>query len=664
MNIQIVASFSIFLCLCNVRTFTHKCIYHTNLLHIYIGFKYQRPPPLPSIHVNRQILLDEIATKLLQATNDPNTYGTTLTITGAGGFGKTTTVISLCHHHIINKQFTDGFVFIELGPQATDPSIKLRAIYNLLTDEQCDINVVEQKINQLTSEYYCNLLVIIDDVWHVQDAEPLVKAFSNCKTILTTRMNDIEQHMPSKHSVIIGPMTKDEAISLLTSGVVDSSQLSHEDVSLLNEISQDVHLWPLLLSLIRGHLSHNLKQYHLSYHKAIQNVLAKLHHKGLTAFDKNNIGTMKKGRKLAVKACIEITIELLTKSLSDKIKTLILYNGIGTSLQTAVLNILWNISKQEAEDTVDVLWAYGLVQFTDITISPNNIKQHCVEVHAVISQYIIECMDSNETLTLSPYVMAGLNIAQSVSEGLTLLFQQSYGVHDLSSLTAMDYLKYKLSEIENDMLPCYLKTIHMFTVTDPHLVIVILQQIKDALMTLPYTINLLSLLGEDINSLTIDCNVILKNAHKLSRELNQSVLRNIYENNYDKIIQTVEEFIKNYHLCNVAQKAVTMVKNIIPYCDGKLLHYNNMMMKCESLQSNTHDYHSINGVLLPQIKLCIKLHKQISSSLLNGSPDIELIYHYIRSGKYDEEKGLVITNYLKKLQEAAPMNIHQIASQQ
>ena len=243
--------------------------------------------------------MDEIATKLLQATNDPNKYETTLTITGAGGFGKTTTVISLCYHDVIEKQFTDGFVFIELGPQATDPSIKLRAIYNLLTDEQCDINVVEQKINQLTNDYYHNLLVIIDDIWHVEDAEPLVKAFSNCKTILTTRMNDIEQYIPSKQSVIIGAMMEDEAISLLTSGVIDSSQLSQEDVSLLNEISQDVHLWPLLLSLIRGQLSHNLKQHHLSYHKAIQNVQAKLHHKGLTAFDKNNIETVKKGRKIS-----------------------------------------------------------------------------------------------------------------------------------------------------------------------------------------------------------------------------------------------------------------------------------------------------------------------------------------------------------------------------
>ena len=601
--------------------------------------------------------MDEIATKLLQVTIDPNKHETTLTITGTGGFGKTTTVISLCHYPVVNKHFTDGFVFIELGPQATDPSIKLRDIYNLLSGEQCGINIVIQKINQLTSDYYHNLLVIIDDVWHVEDAEPLVKAFSNCKTILTTRMNDIEQYIPSKQSVTIGAMTQHEAITLLTSGVIDSSQLSQEDVNLLDELAQDVHLWPLLLSLIRGHLSHNLKQYHLSYHKAIQNVQAKLHHKGLTAFDKNNIEAINKSRNLAVKTCIEITLELLAKSLSDKIKTLVLWNGIGTSLQIEVLNKLWNISKQEAEETVDALWAYGLVQFTDITMFPNNITQHCVEVHAVISQYIIECMDCNEMLTLSPD--GKLNTGVSVIDGLSSTFQQSYGVHDLSSLTVVDYLKYQLNHIENQKLPLKVKVINMYTVTDPHSVILILQQIKDVLMRSPYTTNLLSVFGEEINTLENISKEMLKDVHKLCRILNQRVQRNLGEKNYDKLIQTIEEFIKNYPLCTVAQKAVTMVKKIKSYFDGELLHH--VIVWCELLQTMTCDYHQITTLVLPYIKLFIKQHKQITSSLLNGSPDIELTYHYYMSGKDDEEIGLVEAIRLIKLQEVAPTVVKHLA---
>ena len=594
--------------------------------------------------------MNEIATKLLQATIDSNKYETTLTITGAGGFGKTTTVISLCHYPVVKDHFTDGFVVIELGPQATDPSIKLSQNYHLLTGEYLkhrDINYAEQEIRQLTSDNFRNLLVIIDDVWHVEDAEPLVRAFSNCTTILTTRMNDIEQYIPSKLSVTIGPMTNNEAISLLTSGVIDSSQLSQEDVSLLDELAEDVHLWPLLLSLIRGQLSHNLKQFRLSYHNAIQNVQGKLHHKGLTAFDKNNIETINKSRKLAVKACIEMTLELLTKSLSDKIKSLILYTGIGTSLQTVVLNNLWNISKQEADNAVDVLWAYGLVQFTDVT----NVTQHCVEVHAVISQYIIECIDSNEVSALTPFGEK-LNTAQSVGDGLTLAFQQSYGIHDTSSLTVVDFLKYKLSEIECDELPYYLKSISMCIVSEPHIIILKLQKINDELISSSNHSNLLSLFSEDINSLITDCKQLLKDAHKLCRKLNQSVERNLYERNYDKLIQIVEEFIKNYPLCNVAQKAVTMVKKIIPYCDGKLLHY--MRIRCEQLQMSAPDYHEITSSTLPHIKLYIKLHRRITSSLLKGSPDIELTYHYITSGEYEEEEELVETKYLIKLQEVAP----------
>ena len=595
-------------------------------------------------------MLNEIATKLLQTAIHPNKYETTLTITGVGGFGKTTTVTSLCYHHSIKEHFTDGFIFINLGPQATDPIIKLTEVYNLLTNEQCGTTVVEQKINQLIRDYYCNLLVIIDDVWHVEDAEPLVKAFSNCKTILTTRMNDIEQFITSKQSVIIGPMMEDEAISLLTSGIIDSSQLSQEDVSLLSEISQDVHLWPLLLSLIKGHLSHNLKQYHLPYHKAIQNVQAKLHHKGLTAFDKNNIDTVKKGHKLAVKACIEITLEILTKSLSDKIKMLIFKNGIGTSLQTGVLNGLWNISKQEAEDSVNALWAYGLVQFTDTTISPNNIKEHCVEVHAVISQYIIECTDSNEVIKLSSF--NATNFTVSVGKELELLFMKAYGINNLGSLSVVDYLKYKLSGIESGILPYYLKTINLHPVMDPHLVIYTLNKIKNDLITSPYGMHLLSLFEQKIDSLLADCKQMLIHTHRICRNLCQSVQKSFHERNYDKVIESIEKFIENYPLCKLAQKVMTMVKKIMQHCIGTLL--DDMMTSLEFFQMLTPEYHEIAISTLPNIKLFVKLHRQIASALLSRSADIQLMYHYFESGKFDEENELIKAHYLIKLQEVAP----------
>ena len=631
----------------------------------YTGIKCLQPPPLPSNHVNRQILLDEMVTKLSLATinpTHPSRYETTLTITGAGGFGKTTAVISLCHCPTVKEHFTDGIVFIELGPQATDPNIKLCHLYQLLDGEhlkQCNVNEAEQKIKDLTSTYYRYLLVIIDDVWHFEDAIPLVNAFSNCATILTTRRNDIEQYIPFHQSVIVGPMTNSESISLLTSGIVDNGELSQEDVNLLDELAQDVHLWPLLLSLIRGQLHHFFKLHHLSYHTAIQNVQDKIHHKGLVACDKNvtDAERVDKSRKFAVKVCIEITLELLPKSSSDKMKSLILYTGIGNSLQTVVLNDLWNISKQEVCKTVNRLWAYGLIQFSDIAIaSDNNNTQHCVKVHAVISDYIMEHMNSNEVWVLS--VAGKQDILKSISKKSTLTFQQSYGVDDLSSLTVTESLKYKLHEINYGMLPQSLKSFSAYLVIDPHAIISTLEMMKYVLITSPHTKNLWLLLSEDINLLLIECKKIIMNAYNVCRKFNQTIERSLYEEKYEILVQVVEDFIKNYPVYDVAQKAITMVNKTIQYCEGKLLHY--MMSVCEEFKVTTHDYHDIATFTLPHVKFYVGVIKRIRSSLQNGSPYIELIYDYFVTGKFEKELRLLTTSQLTLLQEVAPIGAHKL----
>ena len=608
-------------------------------------------------------------TKLSQSTIDPNTYGTSLTVTGLPGFGKTSTVRALCHHPVIKDQFTDGFAFIELGPQATDPSVKLSQLYHLLTGEYLkpgDINHAEQEINQLASHYCQNLLVIIDDVWHAEDAEPIVKAFSNCKIVLTTRMNDIEQYIPSKQVVSIGPMEQSEAISLLTHEVIDIGQLSQEDVSLLDELAQDVHLWPLLLSLIRGQLSHNLRHRSLSSHEAIHSVQAKLLHKGLTAFDKNNI---EKSRKYAAKVCIEITLDSMTKRLSNKLKSLILFTGIGTSLQTEVLRDLWRVRQDEAVETADALWNYGLVQFAVIRLPPLNNACQCIEVHTVISHYIIENMESNEVKLLSP--VGGLGTYESILDGLSFSILRPYGVRDVSSLSVMDYLRFRISMIENGALPFHLKQINAFTIYDPHFVIETLQHLQGCLPMLqfaPMVVNaspniqtMLPSFCEQIKVLTSDCHRILKCTHKMSRKLGQSYEHCLAQQNYPRLIQVLEQYASSYPIADVAQKAITAVKKFITQCDlGPLPFFSGI---CELLQVMTSNYNLLTLNMLPRIKLQINLLQRINNSILAGSPDIEQMYDYIKSQKIVEEFDAVVTNWLMKLQEVAPNYVQQMTSQ-
>jgi len=526
--------------------------------------------------------------------------------------------------------------------------MKLSQLYHLLTGQylkQGDINHAEQEINQLTSLHCRNLLVVIDDVWHVEDAEPIVKAFNSCKIVLTTRMNDVNQYIPTKQVVNVGPMEPSEARSLLTYKVIDISQLSQEDVNLLDKLAQDVHLWPLLLSLVRGQFSHNLKYHNSSRQEAIHYVQTKLHDKGLTAFDKNNI---ENGRKYAVKICIEMTLELLAKvqsTSSDKIKSLILWTGIGTSLQTEVLHCLWNVDEHEARDAVDMLWAYGLVQFTLITIPPNNNTQQCVEVHAVISQFILENMNWKEAYYISAHTGS-----KSLQAQILGLFDKKYEVKDLASLSPSEYLQYRLCLIEHHLLPVYLKQINSRLLKDSYKIIWSLKPFQGApssqfIAFYPSSV-------EQINTLINKCQKIINNAHIMSRTLHQKLQSYLAQKQYSNLIQTVECYINEYPVGLVAQQAVSIVKKIMPYFDGEVLE--RIASYCDSLQMITPDYHYITNNTIPTIKLCIKELQQINSSLDSGSPSINVTYQYYLFGKHDEAIDLIETNYLIKLQESVP----------
>lgn len=116
------------------------------------------------------------------------------------------------------------------------------------------------------------------------------------------------------------------------------------------------------------------------------------------------------------------------------------------------------------------LWAYGLVQFIQKAIPVCVNTQTCIEVHAVISQYIIDSMNSAQVTSMTPF--ADSSIYQSVDKGLVESFQQSYGIRDVTKLTAVEYLKFTQSEIEHVQLPTSLKMVNMHTMLDPHIVII------------------------------------------------------------------------------------------------------------------------------------------------------------------------------------------------
>jgi len=601
--------------------------------------------------------LDEVATKLLQCGSESGTNGICMIIIGPGGIGKTSLASAVCYHPLIKKEFTDGFIFIKLE-QGYDLHMKLKGLYSLLTGGQCKLNEVELKINQLTFSDYRKLLIIIDDVWNFGDADPIIKVFKNCKIILTTRINNISEQIPTQYIVRVGPMEQTEAVSLLTCNLVHSSQLSQHDLQLLGKLAQVVSQKPVLLCLVRGQLSHSINLYYSSHKDAIQYVANRL-------FDKQHgYANIDHNFELAMERCITVTFEFLKDPVPDRIKSLVLYTGVGTSLPTALLKHLWKISENEANKTLDILGDYGLIQFTDISIPPYIIRQYSVEVHAVISQYIIESLQSNEVVVLSPLRKLGTH--DLVSEGMKKLFYESC---DTLSLTPEEYLHHRLNVLEYCELHFCLKNVNMETAYDPHDIIMILGDIQSLLIKSPNVKKFSPSLEKEINNLITDCHKILKDVHKLSMTFNHNVRRCLTEKKYDELIKTVENYSKGTPVNVVAHKAAKLIQ---PYTSMRALHSILIQPstlgdetyfitdKREALLMKTSEYSNITLHTLPYVILLIKELKEIFNALNTGSSQrIQKTVEYYKSNQWSKARESLRVSQLNKLRKVAPNFVHE-----
>ena len=618
---------------------------------IITGFKHRvlQPPPLPSNFVNRQQILNVIIAKLCDTISNLDSSKNVIAVTGVGGFGKSTIVTALCHDPQVQKKFTSGFLFIELGPQATDPKIKLHEIYFDLVGD--NIDNAQPELKQLTKDNLHNLLVIIDDVWHTEDAKPIINAFSNCHVVFTTRNNEIARSLTvAQHENIveIGPMSLNEAVTLLTDKLFKLNNISNEASVLLKQLAEDAHMWPLLLRLIGGQLYHHLKL-HGQVNTVIKSVQSKLHERGLTAFDNSNLELLHKLRSKSVSICIDTTLELLPKDILDKYITLILYTGIGGYFPKAAIQSLWNISDLQAENSVNTLYAYGLVSFKNILMA-NHLKKHVVVcTHSVISQYSFDHVRSDQVANLSPFGV--LHTSNSVGEKLVSVFKVSYGIQDLSSLTPKEYLKYALQQTEYVHIPFHLKRITAHILHDPHVILLMLQKVQTIISASNNHIKIVTQFGEQIIALIHKCKQALKDGQIINRNINLKMQDYLYNRDYVELEKALDEHCEN-SIGSFAQDSIELVNQIMSVCEDTLT--GSFDFVCQMLETLTPQHHFITLEKLPVIKLYIELHKDIVHSLETGSTELYRMYTYAAYGNFKKKLQLLYSNYRRKLQEIAP----------
>ena len=192
-----------------------------------------------------------------------NPVAITTAIHGGGGFGKSTLAKALCHDEQIYDAFTDGIVWIELGPHAGEEEVLagLRTLYEAFTGQPAGFTRTGDGARQL-SEALTNqktaALIVIDDVWHKSQLDLFLQGGPECARLFTTRQAAIAADVRAR-GVPVDEMTESESMALLRNQLAEEHRGAADDRS-LNRLATRAGEMPIMLELVGKQLNDALRR--------------------------------------------------------------------------------------------------------------------------------------------------------------------------------------------------------------------------------------------------------------------------------------------------------------------------------------------------------------------------------------------------------------------
>jgi hypothetical protein len=139
-------------------------------------------------------------------------------IQGWPGIGKTTLSSVLAHDRELQSHYQDGVLWISLGQEPNLMAILSNWGRSLGFHELERTQTVEEASARLTAFLKDkHILVIVDDVWEVEDAQPLQIGGDRSGLLITTRLNDVARALADRPESVykIPILSLDEGLMLL-----------------------------------------------------------------------------------------------------------------------------------------------------------------------------------------------------------------------------------------------------------------------------------------------------------------------------------------------------------------------------------------------------------------------------------------------------------------
>jgi|HubBroStandDraft_1064217.scaffolds.fasta_scaffold00257_13 WD40 repeat protein len=171
--------------------------YHYGESRQRAGAIFYNIPSFPPHYRPREADLDEVKAKLL---GDPAGSGMTggvkaVGLQGMGGLGKTVLATALVHDPAIRARFPDGIAWLPFG-RGVPILAKASELAFALTGEKLSFSSISEARSQLglfTEDK--RRLVVLDDVWEREAADPFAGLGPGCRVLMTTRYAPVLERM-------------------------------------------------------------------------------------------------------------------------------------------------------------------------------------------------------------------------------------------------------------------------------------------------------------------------------------------------------------------------------------------------------------------------------------------------------------------------------------
>lgn len=210
-------------------------------------------PPAPADGlIGRESLLRLLRLRLCAGHAGRNL--TTAALKGLPGVGKTAVALELANAPEIQDYFSDGILWVSLGPDADLPT-ELRRWGELLEIEEQSVprgENIESWMRAIHTRIGSRkMLLIIDDAWTAQSALTFKIGGANCSYLLTTRVPGVALAFSSTGTFQVDALHDEASTALLTHLVPSLVEQAQEEIQALIRLIGGL---PLALQAIGQHL--------------------------------------------------------------------------------------------------------------------------------------------------------------------------------------------------------------------------------------------------------------------------------------------------------------------------------------------------------------------------------------------------------------------------